>query len=972
MRLTLAIIVAILSVLLGPTALGQNRTLPLFGSYYEGSTSYRAQFYTNREYLKIFMNSRADYWFVVDDQNQVKGAGLAIYDFDFALDWPLVIKNKVKDVNVFGAALDPNVAIMLKPSTSAHKFLVSGTFIPEKPAVNPGDKPQPARVDLKFKWQDEKAQLHLIVGGSPAGSGIPVAVGQEPAEGSVKQDLLIPPMYPFGSDGTKIVLHKDPGSNLYAGRDDYDGKGTADNVHIVIHSVVLETINYPAARNPANNHLVSPVGTYEGFISQQVRYHTDRQSIGMLISSTADLWLAIDEKGKVRGEVVADYSLDFGVDWTLATKTGVSMAKSMGLPIDPSVAVVLDPATARQRFILEGELQGDDGGVPTLLAPQAVRLNLRLKPNQSQQLRILVLGELSGAATPTVAGTTAAAATALGRVIKYAMKVDAPRPFATEEWVTGIVRRTPYGPYATDFFSSLPGRTPNTHVVLAGFIKQQSVRAELSPCPKEWVPNLMTSAGTTVKFEAKLVGPAKRPAKWKFTLEHSSRLPGMCNNADLPPRLLRQWQNKINQRSEDLLFDFRKYDGSREPQFKSVVGPPYNILETKEATSDPVQFEVSCLDFGAYGRLIAEADFGYGWVRAVVRQTGEPVAYLPYASNIDEAERHMAQAAKTYGGEPKFANLLPEPDADKEPRGNGIDGDGLSNFEEYRGFVVRNGNQQLHVRLDPDKKDLFVFMSKSDGQKLGGYLPDFEKASRLKVHRVGNDPLTNYVNADDRVINFNSEQRHSKPQTALHLKTGRLRFGLVGRTFPDDGFGPPVNVTAVQVDVVQCHFIEAMNQPYSPNTTRSTTIHELGHAVGMRHHGNTNIETAAGLPVAVEGGQNSGEYDCAMRYTDGLYFSHYDRAATAPSGPLTLGSILPRYETILHPYDMSLERNSLAFCTDPVGSRINRVIPDCGRRSEESHFGGQLRAGKTVAGRSVQGTRGETPRQIRFRLALNK
>jgi hypothetical protein len=124
-----------------------------------------------------------------------------------------------------------------------------------------------------------------------------------------------------------------------------------------------------------------------------------------------------------------------------------------------------------------------------------------------------------------------------------------------------------------------------------------------------------------------------------------------------------------------------------------------------------------------------------------------------------------------------------------------------------------------------------------------------------------------------------------RPQHGLYLVNGPAGAGLLGRSF---GFGPPRNINKVAVDV------DAIKATYGPHHIEDylklITYHELGHAVGIRHHGDRNIRgpvvllnspgcmvgmaegTVAGAPacsltsIALRGQQNSGNATCPMKY----------------------------------------------------------------------------------------------------------
>src|SRR5207253_1472409 len=105
-------------------------------------------------------------------------------------------------------------------------------------------------------------------------------------------------------------------------------------------------------------------------------------------------------------------------------------------------------------------------------------------------------------------------------------------------------------------------------------------------------------------------------------------------------------------------------------------------------------------------------------------------------------------------------------DDENEPVGDGNKGDGLTLYEEYRGFH-ENGR---HMQSDPKKKDYFLLNLIGADAEPGVWL--FAELSGLEVHKdLQRDEL-----ADDRLINANTDQgAHSVGQHGVIMKTGNVR-----------------------------------------------------------------------------------------------------------------------------------------------------------------------------------------------------
>src|SRR6185295_1585197 len=134
---------------------------------------------------------------------------------------------------------------------------------------------------------------------------------------------------------------------------------------------------------------------------------------------------------------------------------------------------------------------------------------------------------------------------------------------------------------------------------------------------------------------------------------------------------------------------------------------------------------VSCFDYGAYGDFEAIAILSNGQVvRGVVKGTVDRYQLkLP-------ARKDGSLIATAFLDQHGVTNLKDDDDEENGPLGDKFKGDGLTRYEEYRGFLVGRS----WTAGDPKKKDVFVVNELRYVPAVALGIKPFENATRLKVH----------------------------------------------------------------------------------------------------------------------------------------------------------------------------------------------------------------------------------------------
>lgn len=258
------------------------------------------------------------------------------------------------------------------------------------------------------------------------------------------------------------------------------------------------------------------------------------------------------------------------------------------------------------------------------------------------------------------------------------------------------------------------------------------------------VPNVAGRLpGPRLQLTAEVVDPtgaevtSVRIRKLRFRLEDTSRLPGICGN----------WPYGSDDTSPDLEFDSpRSTDEGQALDFED--------LTTLRKTVFVVPY-----DFGGFTtlRVTAELDDGSTLHGRLVGQDGDPTAIRIPARAVD------SKVAQAWLRDHAAIGKTDDADDETKPAGDG-DGDGLSLFEEYRGFYARS----KHVRCDPQHKEVFVHDRVDDADTRAAVLC-FWSATEANVRSL--DPRQGEID-ESNVVNKNRGGPTRGEQHAVKLVAG--------------------------------------------------------------------------------------------------------------------------------------------------------------------------------------------------------
>lgn len=438
----------------------------------------------------------------------------------------------------------------------------------------------------------------------------------------------------------------------------------------------------------------------------------------------------------------------------------------------------------------------------------------------------------------------------------------------------------------------------------------------------------------------------KEGGKWLPGLSHMCRIhyfelmnvsteKGVCLNTPIPKDADDCRDLYLKKENEQEAWDGEKTSVSGKCSNKEL----YQQARTKRPEKE-YSITVHSRDFGSYGFLRSFAN-----VNKKTSLEGKPVYYsIPwkikdmahpkgrpkkteYPDNRvtipqDIDENRIADGGwMTTGGVRVDDPANNNEDEDDKPAGDGFKGDGLSSYEEYRGFKVMDGDDIAHTRTSYLKKDIFV--KNESGLDLAVY----QKVSGLQVHEI-NDKQ--YVDDNIRVVNKNfNKTTHIVDQRGLRL-VDRIESGsLLGIAESETGH-PTIPNKEIEIKVFSKK-ISAVCKDKKINFAdkmAAVVAHELLHGNNVCHHGeqNPSVEKSFNL----EHGLRSGNVSCVMRYDN-------------------VGDVVPGYDP---------EAIGSDLCSSPAGTGYNangKVFMDAaakrGNCKGQIRVSGKLPAPKTCGNR---------------------
>ncbi|MBI4712377.1 MAG: hypothetical protein HY762_03610 [Planctomycetes bacterium] len=193
----------------------------------------------------------------------------------------------------------------------------------------------------------------------------------------------------------------------------------------------------------------------------------------------------------------------------------------------------------------------------------------------------------------------------------------------------------------------------------------------------------------------------------------------------------------------------------------TISGSDRNVALTSGTNNYQATVTVKSYDYGAYGKI--NAQFMVSGKTFIAKEEGNGKLY----TNIqrDDDDNFIRDGSPQNSG-PTGDNQLD--DNDNMPAGSGTNGDGISRYEEWRGFMV----QGVHRRLNVTKKDVFIRNFNVPDAGISGWFTNTAFNNEVDVYAILGTEWKHHQGdtPEKRVVNFNySPATHGDNQQAIRV-----------------------------------------------------------------------------------------------------------------------------------------------------------------------------------------------------------
>jgi hypothetical protein len=350
----------------------------------------------------------------------------------------------------------------------------------------------------------------------------------------------------------------------------------------------------------------------------------------------------------------------------------------------------------------------------------------------------------------------------------------------------------------------------------------------------EWLPTVTPGpvAGTPLQFTAELRDangerPTVKVKRFEWELVETSREPGIAMNYPIECK---------DDKTPDMKFELGSGQTSTDPELQKFIEADPKGYVTRG--------KILPFDWGAWSTLKVRAILDDDRVIEGKYQDSDEPVRLP----LRKADSYIADKWKKLKG---VSNAADTDDDDPSPQGDDHKGDGFSLYEEYRGWIV-NGK---HEDGDPKVKDYFVLnrvgSTAVPGLTLFAQLTGLSVHYDLKEDEMRTSADLDVPGPDDRVMNGNrtakSPRKASEPQHGVVLiKADHGSASEAVTIHEDDAFKPKnFKYVVIETGVFDDDGLVAVTREGGRidymDELSSTIAHELGHTVGLHHHGETDL-----------------------------------------------------------------------------------------------------------------------------------